>query len=439
VTKAVLFDLDGVLIDSHDAWFEVVNDAARSLGAPAITRERFRGVWGQGISADVQHLYPGRTHDDVAAAYARAMPARTASIAVNPDAATVLDALRSRGVRTACVTNTQPDLARAILEGTRLLSRFDVAESPRPGVREKPAPDMLLSALSRLGVAAADALMVGDSRYDEEAARAAGVAFLRFDWRERGSLVGAVEAVLRPEPNSANNDLAPGGTPMTFSDLRLRDFVDALASDAPTPGGGTGAAAAGALGAALVRMLATLTLGRPKYASAEPLMKAIAEQAGENAKRLLALADEDARSYDAVSAAMKMPKATDAEKAARKTALDTAMRGAIEPPLKVMEACLDTIALAKSAVAQGNVNAVSDGAAGAELARAAMNVASYNVRINLVGLPDDRWAKDVRTRLDEMLYMGTTAASEIDSKVQEMWKRKPASLPVIPSNPPRPA
>src|SRR5262245_14080977 len=100
--------------------------------------------------------------------------------------------------------------------------------------------------------------------------------------------------------------------------------------------------------------------------------------------------------------------------------------------MKVMEAFLDTISLAKMAVAQGNPNAVSDGAAGAEFCRSAMNVAAYNVRINLVSLTaveDERYAKDARTKLDEMLYMGATAASEIDSRVQEMWKPKPKTPP----------
>ncbi len=228
---------------------------------------------------------------------------------------------------------------------------------------------------------------------------------------------------------------------MAYGDLTLHGFLDALASDSPTPGGGTGAAVVGATGAALVRMLAVLTIGRPKYAADEALMKAIAEQAADNRAQLLALADADARSYDAVSAAYKLPKATEAEQAARKAAIQAAMKGAIAPPLKVMEVCLDTISLAKAAVAKGNVNAASDGAAGAEFAKSAMTVAAYNVRINLVAVEDEKWARDVRTKLDEMLYMGQTTASEIDSKVQDMWKPKPkpGSLPMFPGTGPKPS
>ena len=226
----------------------------------------------------------------------------------------------------------------------------------------------------------------------------------------------------------------------SFGDLTVRQFLARLASDSPTPGGGTGAAVAGALGAALVRMLAMLTIGRPKFTSAEPLMKAVAESAREAMEALTALADEDARSYDAVSSAYRRPKATEAEQAARKAAIEEAMKGACLAPLKVMEQCLEVIGLAKNAVLQGNPNAASDGAAGAEFARAALAVAAYNVRINLVSIEDEKFARDMRTRLDEMLYMGSTIASEIDSRVQEMWKpKRPAGgIPPLPgaSRPP---
>ena len=140
-------------------------------------------------------------------------------------------------------------------------------------------------------------------------------------------------------------------------------------------------------------MLAALTIGKPKYAAHDALMKAVALGAGETAERLLALADADAQAYDAVSAAYKLPKATPAEQATRAEAIQAAMKGAIEPPLKVMEECLEAIGLAKNAVAVGNVNAASDGAAGAEFCRSAMTVASYNVRINLVAITDAAYAK----------------------------------------------
>jgi formiminotetrahydrofolate cyclodeaminase len=214
--------------------------------------------------------------------------------------------------------------------------------------------------------------------------------------------------------------------PDSFADLTVREFLDVLGSDTPTPGGGSGAAVAGAMGASLVRMLALLTVGRPKFAAQEELMQAVAAGAGEARDRLLALADADARAYDRVSAAYRMPKATDAEKAARKAAVQEALKGAVETPMKIMEECLETIGLAKNAVQNGNPNALSDGAAGAELCRAALTVGSYNVRINLASIDDAAFARASRTRIDEMLHMGIGAAREIESRVQEAWAPPPA-------------
>ncbi len=216
-----------------------------------------------------------------------------------------------------------------------------------------------------------------------------------------------------------------------FADLTLEAFSARLASASPTPGGGTGAAVTGALGAALVRMLCELTLGKPKYAPHERLLQAISDTCEEARVDFLRLADEDARAYDRVSAAYKAPKATPAEQAARDAAIETALKGACEIPLQVMERCVEVIGVAKNAVQVGNKNAASDGAAGAALCRAALQVAAYNVKINLVALKDLRFAKDTRTRVDEMAYMGTAAAQEIDSLVNDMWAPKPP--------PPRPA
>lgn len=214
-------------------------------------------------------------------------------------------------------------------------------------------------------------------------------------------------------------------TTKPFADMTVREFLAALSSDAPTPGGGSGAAVAGAMGAALLRMFAVLTVGKPKYAAHDALMRAVAEQAREACDRFLVLAEEDTKAYDAVGAAYKLPKATEAEQAARKAAIQSALKEACLVPLRVMEQALEVIGVAKTAIPVGNRNAASDGAAGAELARAALVVASYNVRINLALIEDAAFAKDMRTRLDEMGYMATAATTEISSTVLDLWAPRP--------------
>jgi formiminotetrahydrofolate cyclodeaminase len=227
-------------------------------------------------------------------------------------------------------------------------------------------------------------------------------------------------------------------TQKPFAEMTVRELLDALGGPSPTPGGGTGAAVAGALGAALIRMFAVLTIGKPKYAAHEKLMEAVRDQAGEAAERFLALAQEDAAAYDAVSAAYRLPKATPEQETARRAAIEGALKMACLVPLRVMEQALETIGLAKMAVPVGNRNAASDGAAGAELARAAMAVAAYNVRINLVSIADAAFAKDMRTRLDEITYMGTASANEIASTVLDLWKPPPAPPPPMFPGGPRP-
>lgn len=212
-----------------------------------------------------------------------------------------------------------------------------------------------------------------------------------------------------------------------FRSPTVEGFLSTLGSASPTPGGGSGAAIAGAMGAALVRMLAELTRGRKKYAQHEELMTAVSEQADEERVTLLGLAEKDAAAYDAVGAAFKLPKESDEEKAARREAIQAAMKGACDVPLEVMHHCLEVISLAKNAVQSGNKNAVSDGAAGAELARAAMRIASYNVKINLGSIKDEEYVRAAQTRMDEMYYMGTAVANGIDSFVSELWAPTPTT------------
>lgn len=212
-----------------------------------------------------------------------------------------------------------------------------------------------------------------------------------------------------------------------FRSPPVETFLADLASNTPAPGGGTGAAVAGAMGAALVGMLAALTVGRKRYADHEALMQAIVEQAAEERTTLLALAEKDAAAYDEVGAAFKLPKESDSDKAARREAIQAAMRGACDVPLEVMQHCLEVISLAKNAVAVGNKNAISDGAAGAELGRAGLRIASYNVKINLGSIKDPEYVKMARTRMDEMLYMGIAVANEIDSTVSDQWNPTPAA------------
>ncbi len=165
----------------------------------------------------------------------------------------------------------------------------------------------------------------------------------------------------------------------------LAGFVDAVASAEPAPGGGTVAAVAGAMAAALAAMVARLTIGRKKYVEVEPEFRGMLDEAEGLRARLLALGDEDAAAYGKVMAAYAIPKDREAE---RRAAIQAAMLEAAEVPMRTLEAARDVARLCARAAAAGNVNARSDAAVGGMLAGSAANGAFFNVAVNVRGLPD---------------------------------------------------
>ena len=174
----MLFDLDGVLVDTKEIWFRVVNAVARELQVPPLSREKFEPAWGQGIQADIDTIFPGRTIPEIEAAYERHFAEHVSQVIVNPDAHPVLADLRRRGIRTAVITNTAAPLARKVLEAALLVPEVIVGGTDVPNA--KPAPDMVVRACALLQVQPTEAIVVGDSPYDREAARAAKVRFIGY-------------------------------------------------------------------------------------------------------------------------------------------------------------------------------------------------------------------------------------------------------------------
>ena len=173
-----------------------------------------------------------------------------------------------------------------------------------------------------------------------------------------------------------------------FAKLSLEDFLAALGSDAPTPGGGTAAATAGAMGASLAEMVARLTLSKEKYAASHDAMRPILEAGQLARKEFVALAREDSEAYDAVVAARRLPKDTDEQKAARQNAIALANRRAAEVPMRTARAAARLLAALPELAEKGNPNAVSDVGAAALLLDACAEGALLNVGINLPGIED---------------------------------------------------
>jgi glutamate formiminotransferase/formiminotetrahydrofolate cyclodeaminase len=176
-------------------------------------------------------------------------------------------------------------------------------------------------------------------------------------------------------------------------------FLDALAGDAPTPGGGSAAAFSAAEAAALVAMVARLTAGRKKYAAVEAQMQSVLEEAEALRRSLAAAVVEDAAAFEGVMAAYKLPRDTPEQAQARRQAIEAANLEAARVPLKVARQTVSVLELAQAAVEAGNLNAITDGASGAELALAALNSASLNIRTNLTGMQDEAEAAAMLTEL----------------------------------------
>ena len=165
--------------------------------------------------------------------------------------------------------------------------------------------------------------------------------------------------------------------------MTVERFVDEVSSNSPAPGGGSAAALAGSLGAALAAMVANLTVGKTGYESAWASSSALAERAQALKAALLAAVDEDTKSFDGVLTAMRLPKGTEEEKSARAAAIAAAYEIATEVPLATARLCLQALELAEQAAVTGNRNSASDAGVGALLAKAGLDAAILNVRINL--------------------------------------------------------
>jgi len=198
------------------------------------------------------------------------------------------------------------------------------------------------------------------------------------------------------DPNLKVIEYRYAGGPSGLVAMTVRDFADELSSSSPAPGGGSVAALCGALSASLVAMVAALTWSKTGMESARPAMKAVGTEAQALKDWFLGAVDRDTEAFNAVLAAMRMPKKTPEEITARAGAVECANQGAAKVPLDVLEATIRALELSLQAVKEGNPNSVSDAGVAGAAALAAAEGAALNVRINAPSLTD-------RTAADEYL------------------------------------
>jgi HAD superfamily hydrolase (TIGR01509 family) len=179
INRGVLFDMDGVLVDSYEAWFFLMNDAARHFGYPAVSREMFQKVWGQGPDLDVELLFTRHTVDQVESYYNQHFPDYAEHLRKNEHASTSFALLREAGIGIGVVTNTPSPIARDVLAFVGLAPDVLVGGTDVP--QGKPAPDMVFQALAQLDVLPENAVLIGDSDFDRGAASAAGIQYVHYN------------------------------------------------------------------------------------------------------------------------------------------------------------------------------------------------------------------------------------------------------------------
>jgi formiminotetrahydrofolate cyclodeaminase len=193
----------------------------------------------------------------------------------------------------------------------------------------------------------------------------------------------------------------------------IQAFLDELASESPTPGGGGAAAATGAMGAALVSMVCNLTIGKEKFAAVETQMKDILAKAEALRVKLTDLMAEDVAAFDAVMAAYRLPKDTPNDKTARSAAIQEAAKTAALTPLATTRACAEVIELAQSVAELGNPNVLSDAGVAALCAQAGLKGAALNVFINLGMIKDQTFVSQCQAELEQLLTSYVALAGEI--------------------------
>ncbi len=210
----------------------------------------------------------------------------------------------------------------------------------------------------------------------------------------------------------------PKVDPKALVALPVHAFTDEVSRDTPAPGGGSIAALAGSLGAALASMVANLAHGGPDAAKNESLIT-LAERAQVLKDRLMVAVDADTQAFNAYMDARRLPEATPEQKAARQAALQAGLKIAIEVPLDTAQASLEALELAGEAARLGKVASISDAAVGAQMAYAGVRGGVWNVVINLKDISDPAYVDRMQAQGAELLARATEHLAAITALVDQ--------------------
>ena len=198
----------------------------------------------------------------------------------------------------------------------------------------------------------------------------------------------------------------------------IATFLDDLASERPTPGGGGAAALSGAIGAALVSMVANLTIGKKNYEAVSEEFEAVNAKAQRLRAELTRAIEEDVAAFNAVMGAYGLPRATDEERARRTAAIQAALKDATQAPLRAVKACFEVIRLGAAAAEKGNLNVISDVGAAVLAANAGLRSAALNVFVNAKAIKDRDFAEKQVAEVNALLAQAAERTESVYQTVR---------------------
>lgn len=197
----------------------------------------------------------------------------------------------------------------------------------------------------------------------------------------------------------------------------IQDFLDVLSSKEPVPGGGGASALCGAVGNALGQMVANLTVGKKKYAEAEPEVKGHLEKMVKLQAEFTTLADDDAKVFAPLAKAYSLPSETEEQKAYKAEVMETNLLAASAVPLQIMEKSMQMLTILDRLADIGSRMAVSDVGVAVQSTRAALLGAAMNVYINTKSMKDRNKAEELNNSANKMIEEGSRQADRIYDKV----------------------
>ncbi len=216
------------------------------------------------------------------------------------------------------------------------------------------------------------------------------------------------------------------GLPQTNPDaliaMKTEDFVNEVSRDTPAPGGGSIAALAGSLGAALASMVSNLTIGKKGYESVEEGLIKLAEKAQDLKDKLLKAVDEDTNAFNAYMEARRLPQNTNEEKQVREKAIQDGLKEAIYVPLTTAQLSLEALEIASEAVQKANINSVTDAGVGAQSAYTGIIGGIFNVLINLPPIKDQQFVQDMKSSCEDLEKKASKILDETIKAVKEKIK-----------------